>query len=115
MSKLKKGNFCPLIKKECIGLKCAWFTQIRGVNPNTGQEVDEWDCSVNWLPMTTLEVAQRSLSTAAAVESFRNEVVKANESNQQLYISAINQGVIPAQITPLNQPLNTLPEGEDKE
>jgi hypothetical protein len=112
MAKIKPGNFCPLIKKDCVGLKCAWYTQMRGTNPNTGEPVDEWGCAVTWMPVLAVEVAQKSNQTGAAVESFRNEVVRANESNQQLYISAIQQGILPTTVTPLNQPINTLPEGE---
>jgi hypothetical protein len=76
-----KGSYCPLIKKDCIGLKCSWYTHVRGMNPNTGQEVDEWSCAINWLPMMLIENSQQQRSTGAAVESFRNEMVKANESN----------------------------------
>jgi hypothetical protein len=112
MAKIKPGNFCPLIKKDCIGLKCSWYTQMRGTNPNTGEPVDEWGCAVTWMPFMAVEIAQKSNQTGAAVESFRNEVVRANESNQQLYISAIQQGVLPTMVVPLNQPINTLPEGE---
>jgi hypothetical protein len=112
MAKIKPGNFCPLIKKDCVGLKCAWYTQMRGTNPNTGEPVDEWGCAVTWMPVLAVEVAQKSNQTGAAVESFRNEVVRANESNQQLYISVIQQGILPTTVTPLNQPINTLPEGE---
>lgn len=78
---VKPGNYCPLIKKDCIGLKCAWYTHVRGMNPNTGQEVDEWSCAINWLPMMLIENSQQQRSTGAAVESFRNEMVKANETN----------------------------------
>ena len=99
MAKIKPGDFCPLIKKDCIGLKCAWFTQLRGMNPNTGEELDEWGCAVTWMPVLAVEIAQKQYSTGAAVESFRNEVVK---ENQQFYNNAIQQGIIPAQITPLN-------------
>ena len=112
--KLEPGNFCPLLQKECIGLQCAWITQIRGMNPNTGEEVDEWKCAVSWLPMLQIETSQQSRQTGAAVESFRNEVVRANEQNQQLYIRAIQQGVVPAQIKPLDQPINILEEGKDE-
>lgn len=99
MAKIKPGDFCPLIKKDCIGLKCAWFTQLRGMNPNTGEELDEWGCAVTWMPILAVEIAQKQYSTGAAVESFRNEVVK---ENQQFYNNAIQQGIIPAKITPLN-------------
>ena len=97
MTKMKPGNFCPLIKKDCIGIKCSWYTQMRGTNPNTGEPV---------------EIAQKSNQTGAAVESFRNEVVKGNQQNQQLYIQSLQQGIVPTQITPLNQPINILLEGE---
>jgi len=106
--KLEQGKYCPLIKKDCIGLQCSWFTQIRGVNPNTGEPVDEWGCAITWMPMLLIENSQQQRSTGAAVESFRNEVVKGNQENQQLYIQSINQGVIPAQVTQLN----TLTSGE---
>lgn len=114
MSKIKPGNFCPLIKKDCIGLKCAWFTQMRGTNPNTGEPVDEWGCAVTWMPVMAVEIAQKSNQTGAAVESFRNEVVNANHQNQQLYINALQQGIIPTQIAPLNQPINILEKGENE-
>ena len=111
---MKPGTYCPLIKKDCIGLKCSWFTQMRGTNPNTGEPVDEWGCAVTWMPLLAVEIAQKSNQTGAAVESFRNEVVKANQQNQQLYINTIQQGVVPTQITPLDQPINTLEQGEDE-
>ena len=106
--KLEQGKYCPLIKKDCIGLQCSWFTEIRGMNPNTGEPVDEWGCAITWMPMLLIENSQQQRSTGAAVESFRNEVVKGNRENQQLYTQSINQGIIPVQITQLN----TLTSGE---
>lgn len=100
--KLEQGKFCPLIQKDCMGLQCSWFTQIRGMNPNTGEPVDEWGCAITWLPMLTIENSQQQRHTASAVESFRNEVVKSSQKNQQLYIQSLQQGIIPATITPLN-------------
>lgn len=82
--KMQPGNFCPLIRKECVGLKCAWYCQIRGMNPNTGEDVDEWACAISWLPILQIETSQQSRSNAAATESFRNEVVKAEHENQRL-------------------------------
>ena len=79
---IKQGSFCPLIKKDCVGLQCAWLTQVRGTNPNTGQEVDEWACAMVWLPMLLIENSQQQRQTGAAVESFRNEVVKGREINK---------------------------------
>ena len=74
--KLEREHWCPLIGEECMKLKCEWFTQVRGQNPNTGEEVDEWVCAVTWLPMLLIENSQQQRQTGAAVESFRNETVK---------------------------------------
>lgn len=109
----KKGDFCPLIKKDCVEHKCAWYTQIAGTNPQTGQPVDEWGCAVAWMPIMAIEIAQKSNQTGAAVESFRNEVVNANHSNQKLYVAALNRGIIPAQVTPLNQPFGEIEGRQD--
>lgn len=76
---IKPGTFCPLIKKECVQMQCSWFIQVRGVDSNTGKEVDEWGCSIAWLPHLLIENANQSRQTGAAVESFRNETIKANE------------------------------------
>jgi hypothetical protein len=77
--KLEPGTFCPLIQADCKGLQCSWFTQVRGTNPSTGQDVDEWSCAITWLPMLMIENSQQQRQTGAAVESFRNEVVTASQ------------------------------------
>ena len=114
MAKMKPGDFCPLIKKDCIGIKCSWYTQMRGTNPNTGEPVDEWGCAVTWMPIMAVEIAQKSNQTGAAVESFRNEVVRANQQNQEIYYNALQQTVIPAQVSPLNIPINMLDEPKEE-
>ena len=73
---LKNGTFCPLIKKDCVQLQCAWFTQLRGTHPQTGAEIDEWMCAISAMPMLQIEVAKETRQGAAATESFRNEMVK---------------------------------------
>jgi len=76
---------CPLNKfKPCKKFDCAWYTQIRGTDPNTGKEVDNYGCAVAWLPMLLIENSQQSRQTGAAVESFRNEMVDANYASQNL-------------------------------
>lgn len=90
---MKKGNFCPLIKKDCIENKCAWYTQVRGVNPNTGEPVDEWQCSINLIPILLIENSQQQRSTSAAVESFRNETVKQGDTLNQLLVHSIQQQI----------------------
>jgi len=82
---LKVKDNCPLNGFEpCKQLDCAWFVQMRGTDPNSGKEVDEYACSMAWLPMLLVENAMQSRQSGAAIESFRNEMVKANNSSQQL-------------------------------
>lgn len=82
---LKVEDNCPLNSfKKCKQFKCAWFVQMKGTNPNDGKEVDEYACAIAWLPMLLVENAAQSRQAGAAIESFRNEMVKANESNQNL-------------------------------
>lgn len=78
------GKWCPLIKKDCVEHKCAWYTHIAGVDPNTGNAVDHWSCAIQWMPMLMIENSQQQRSTSSAVESFRNEMVKAHETNQNM-------------------------------
>jgi len=93
---LKPKNGCPLHSFEpCKQLDCAWFTQVRGTDPNSGKEVDEWACAIAWMPMLMIENSQQQRQTGAAVESFRNEMVKANEVGQQVLLAAA--GISPAQ------------------
>jgi len=84
-----KAN-CPLDGfKPCRQHECAWFMQIRGTDPNTGKEVDEWGCSMAWIPTLLIENSQQQRSTGAAVESFRNEMVKSNEVSQRVLMETI--------------------------
>lgn len=88
--KIEPKNNCPLDGfKPCRQLDCGWFTQVRGTNPNTGEAVDSWGCAVTWLPILLIENAQQSRQTAAAVESFRNEMVSDNERTAQVLLAAV--------------------------
>jgi hypothetical protein len=90
--KIEPKNGCPLDSfRPCRQLDCAWFIQVRGTNPNTGKEVDEWACSMAWLPVLLIENSQQQRQTGAAVESFRNEMVKANEVGQQVLLASMQK------------------------
>jgi hypothetical protein len=82
-----KAN-CPLDQfKPCRQLECAWFLKISGKNPNNGDDIDEWGCSIAWLPIMMLENSQQQRQTGSAIESFRNEMVKSNEVGQKVLLS----------------------------
>jgi len=55
------------------------------MNPNTGEEVDDWSCAITWLPTLMIENSQQQRATGAAIESFRNETVKSTMKAQEIY------------------------------
>jgi hypothetical protein len=86
-----KAN-CPLDGfNPCRQLECAWFLKITGKNPNTGEDVDDWGCSMAWMPILMIENSQQQRSTGAAVESFRNEMVKSNGVAAQIMLAGVAQ------------------------
>lgn len=92
--RLEQGTYCPLLKKECIGTKCAWFTRVQGYDTNTGKEVDEYQCAIAWMPMLMVENSGQQRQTGAAVESFRNEMVKANENSIKILAETSKQNLL---------------------
>lgn len=87
--RLEVKDNCPLNKfKPCKQFECAWFVQMRGNNPNTGEEVDEHSCAIAWLPVLLIENATQARGTSAAVESFRNEMVKGSKDSQKMLLAA---------------------------
>ena len=89
--KIEPKNNCPLNNFEpCKQLECAWFIELNGTNPNTGEPVKDWGCTMAMMPMMLLENAKQQHSTASAVESFRNEMVKSNEASQKVLLAAAN-------------------------
>ena len=58
--KITPKSNCPLDNfNPCRQMECAWFMQIRGKNPKTGEDLDEWACAVSWLPILLIENSQR--------------------------------------------------------
>ena len=68
---------CPFSQKtmNVVCHKCPLWVQIRGKDPQSNEEIDQWSCSFAVLPMLLIENAQQARQGAAATESFRNEMV----------------------------------------
>lgn len=74
-----EANVCPLLKKRCIEGRCKFWTHIIGQNPQTGAQIDKFDCTFALLPLLLVENSKLQRETGAAVESFRNEMVRQNQ------------------------------------
>ncbi len=92
--KIETKSNCPLDGfNPCRQLECAWFIKIKGKDPQSEKEIEEWGCSIAWMPVLMIENSQQQRGTQAAVESFLNEMVKANEVGQRVLLAAA--GVTP--------------------
>ena len=93
---MKEGEpVCPLGAKceDVINgerIRCMWSMKLRGVNANTGEEVDEWGCAMVFNVTVALENTQMQRQTGAAVESLRNNVVKQGAALLPTAVKRIN-------------------------
>lgn len=69
--------YCPFWRKKQSSVchTCPLWTQIRGVDPQTGEEVaDDWQCAVAHLPMLMINAAQQMRQAGASADKVANEV-----------------------------------------
>jgi hypothetical protein len=83
------GRVCPLHQKDVSKVchKCPWWTLLRGKHPQTGDDLDEWACSIALLPMLLIENSRTTRSVAAATESFRNEMAGAQAQSAEIILA----------------------------
>jgi len=72
------GSECEKIVDDHIE-KCVWYVKLAGMNPQTGEEMDEEKCAMAWMPLMMTEVAGTNRGQTSALESMRNEQVKGHE------------------------------------
>jgi hypothetical protein len=57
--------------------RCRWYVQVAGQHPQTGEDVNKWDCAIAWQTVIGVEIARTQRGTSSAVESLRNVAAKA--------------------------------------
>lgn len=95
---------CPMMGGEsCVEdgsirngelVACRFWVTVQGMNPQTGETMNHKDCAMAWMPVLMIENSKVNRETGAAVESFRNEMVKNNDLNTQVLIAAANKNLI---------------------
>jgi hypothetical protein len=88
------GSKCEEVRDGEI-YRCAWSIELAGRNPNTGTELAERGCAMAWVPLLLIENSQQQRGTAAAVESFRNEMARGNQVAAQIFNLATVHKQIP--------------------
>lgn len=79
-----KNADCPFWRAPCKEHGCRFWVQVQGTHPQTGDPVSEWNCAIAFLPLLLINNAQQSRQTGAAVESFRNEMMRQNQQLQRI-------------------------------
>ena len=71
---------CPLMQKKLklVCHKCSWYKHVRGTHPQSGEDMDHWDCAIALIPMLLIENGRQIGSSNAAIVSLRNEFVEGN-------------------------------------
>lgn len=66
--------------------RCPLYIKLLGKDPQTGAPIEEWGCSIAWIPVLLIETTQQTRQAGAAIESFRNEMVQGNERTLQVLL-----------------------------
>jgi hypothetical protein len=99
-----KDADCPFWRGRCKEHKCRLYIQVTGKHPQTGADLSDWGCSLAFLPMLVIKGAQETHQAAAAIESFRNEMVNAQDTARQTEVAlakALNQVAVAGRNTKL--------------
>ncbi len=83
-----RTGFTKKCRKLVTDGVCTRWRHVIGVDSNTGQEINRSDCADNWIVPLMIENSKLQNQTGAAVESFRNEMIKANEASVALFASS---------------------------
>ena len=92
-----KKILCPMMGGECIEdgairngelVSCRFWVTVQGLHPQTGETINSGDCAMAWTPVLLIENSKVNRETGAAVESFRNEMVKANEISSMVLLAS---------------------------
>lgn len=81
-------QWCAIVKGPCWRHRCAQYRHVIGKHPQSGKDIEEYDCVFNWVPILTIENTQQTIQLAAAIESERNELIKEGVRNRQTLASA---------------------------
>ena len=85
---------CPMtaFKTRCKKHRddCPNYVHIRGKMPQSEEDIDMYDCALKWAPTLAIELSQRMNQMGATMDSFRNELVKAQDTHNQIMAHGVN-------------------------
>ena len=96
------NEYCPLWRKKVdrVCHTCPWYQEVKGVNPNTGDNVSKWECAIAMFPMLQIETSQQMRQAGAATESFRNELTKMHADSVHAVQAVAQRASLPKRVEP---------------
>ncbi len=79
-SKKEKKPICPFLNKPCIEKECILFVNVIGKHPQTGKDIDMWDCSFKIHNLLLMEHGRQLEGLRIVSEESRNQTVKTAEN-----------------------------------
>ena len=76
--------------KDKVGapIKCRLWVHMYGKDPQSEDNINQWDCAHSWLPITTIETAQGTRFNAASIDKLANEMHAMGGSLNKSLVSA---------------------------
>ena len=81
---------CPLIRKECMGDKCAWWAESVTIHPETKAKAIMRTCVVNIVPDMVMNLIKNTAGGKRATEEVRNRmehVVKNGRMQNEMFVA----------------------------
>lgn len=61
--------------------RCQKWIRVTGLDPQTGNPIDNWACADSWLPYLMVENSKQQRQTAKAIETFRDKMIIMNQAH----------------------------------
>lgn len=103
MIRADPGKICPLHRRDVSKVchTCAWFVELVGANPQTGEPVTRGQCAITAQVVATLEAARGGHNAASATQELRNDLDRNQKqatrilSQQPAVARLLNGGGVP--------------------
>lgn len=74
--------------------RCAWYMEVEGKHPFTGEDVKEWGCALVWNAIISGQVAQTNRGITSVIGDVRNVMVEYKENRKTVENNFINAKVL---------------------
>jgi len=77
-----EGMICPFHHQSMASVchLCPLWQLIRGKHPQTGEDIDAWNCALAHLPMLLINSANETRMGVAATQQVANVMLRASEA-----------------------------------